>query len=183
MVSREVGNILLDHVRNAGDPIGMVFEQVVTTNRLCSSMVVIPQLFVDRVREYSRANRADGIILEAALKRAPVFREGGWVVALNSSAGAMTLDRHVFFGGALSLTGYLHELVHVAQYAVAGRTRFLVSYFGLSAAEIARRLLLRRPLGAMKSSPHETQAYALEDRFADWLEATYPGQLMPMVRA
>jgi len=80
----------------------------------------------------------------------------------------MTLDTYIFVRGQLDLKTYIHELVHVTQYATVGRTGFLVSYFGLSAATVAKRFVMREPLDMMQSSPHETQAYNLADRFMAW---------------
>src|SRR5438132_5265759 len=93
----------------------------------------------------------------------------GEILRVQSGAEAMTLDRHVFTHTPLQIDTYVHELVHVTQYALVGRPGFLVSYFGLSAAEIARRFVKREQLNVMDSSPHENRAYELERRFRTWL--------------
>jgi hypothetical protein len=55
------------------------------------------------------------------------------------SAGTMTLDREVFVRGGLSLSTFVHELVHVFQYLLVGINGFLVAYFGTGAFTIAER--------------------------------------------
>ena len=80
----------------------------------------------------------------------------------------MTLNQSIFVRGGLSLSTFVHELVHVRQYGYLGKTGFLVSYFGTSASTIAYRWVRRLPLNPMKSSPHEKQAYDLETRFRSW---------------
>lgn len=92
-------------------------------------------------------------------------------MSVQPNAAAMTLDRSVFFTGSLDIRTYIHEMVHVWQYDVAGVLAFLASYFGLSAVEIARRFVNREPLDVMNSSPHERQAYEIESRFAAWYAA------------
>jgi hypothetical protein len=57
-------------------------------------------------------------------------------------------------------------MVHIDQYERIGRSAFLASYFGLSLATIIKRAIAGEPIQAMKSSPHEKEAYAFEERFA-----------------
>jgi hypothetical protein len=84
----------------------------------------------------------------------------------------MTLDNDVFVKNTnLSIGLYIHELVHVGQYKVFGRTDFLTTYFGLTAATIASRLARRKPIEPMKSSPHEKSAYAIQRRFCTWVSS------------
>jgi len=71
-------------------------------------------------------------------------------------------------GRRAQIQDYINELVHVTQYATTGRTHFLTSYFGLSALTIAKRFIMRDPINMMRSSPHENQAYDLEQRFLEW---------------
>lgn len=51
----------------------------------------------------------------------------------------------------------------------ATRVRFVVSYFGLSAVEIADQFVHRRPIDVLTASPHEQQTYAIQRRFDQWL--------------
>jgi hypothetical protein len=154
------------------DPIASVFGSVITSNILSATPVTIPPRYWQKLIEYSAANLSDGIVLLAGLARVPEYYSGGWILSVQTGAAAMTLDRSIFVNGAPSIDTYVHEMVHVAQYA-AGRTAFLTSYFGLSAATIAYRLLRRLPLEVMNSSPHESQAYAIESRFMSWY-ASHP---------
>ena len=153
------------------DPIAPIFQGIILTNVASASRISIPSGPIDwrgRVLQYARSAPVDGAVLAGAFVRGPAFHRGGWILSLQSNAGAMTLDKHVFVRGTLSLSTYVHELVHVMQYGALGATSFLTSYFGASAAVIAYRLARRQPLNVMQSSPHEMQAYALEARFDAW---------------
>lgn len=172
----EIVSEIGDRIKNIA-PLDVVMGEVIDTNILSSSTIAVPPAFIALAREYGVSNRVDGIILNLALARFPVYHSGGWILRLQSDAEAMTLDRHVFTHTPLKLDTYVHELVHVTQYGLSGRTGFLVSYFGLSAGEIAWRLVRRRPLNVMDSSPHEHQAYELEQRFRAWLRSAHPDQM------
>lgn len=160
---------------NPLDPIGSIFAAVVATNIASSSGISIPGDWRSKLVAFSRARPTDGAMLLPGLARLPSFRRGGWIMQVQPNAAAMTLDKHVFVTGRLSLATYVHEMVHVTQYGILGPTAFLTSYFGLSAATIAYRFIRRQPINAMQSSPHENQAYALEQRFVTWHRATYAG--------
>jgi hypothetical protein len=148
--------------------IDAIFREVVSSNVSDSSGITIPGDWPDIAREYAATNSADSGVLLPALGRSPTYHSGGWIMDLQPGAAAMTLDTDIFVSGSLTLGTYVHELVHVTQYASLGPTGFLVSYFGQSAATIARRLIERKPLNVMRSSPHEEAAYQLEQRFSDW---------------
>jgi hypothetical protein len=145
-----------------------VFEGVMQSNRAMADRITVPSHFRTKLIEYAAANPVDGAILLAALTRAPRFYSGGWILDVQTNAKAMTLDNFIFVHGDLDINTYIHELVHVTQYAALGRTAFLVSYFGLSAATIAKRFIMQEPIDMMQSSPHETQAYDLAARFDAW---------------
>jgi hypothetical protein len=170
---------LMDIVGGALTPgIDAIFRGVVLTNRAVASTITIPDDWPGIVREYAAANPDDAAVLTTALGRSPTYRRGGWIMDVQQGAAAMTLDTDVFVTGNLRLDTYVHELVHVTQYANLGATGFLVSYFGLSAATIARRLMNREPLDVMRSSPHEEAAYQLEQRFRTWYQGAkghHPG--------
>jgi len=155
------------------DPVKRLFGMVVASNKAVAKHVPIPRHFLDKLHEYAAHSRQDGAILQRALRRKPKFYKGGWIMRLQPQAGAMTLDRAVFFTGSLSVRTYIHELVHVDQYRRLGVTAFLVSFFGISAVTVLKRLLQRKPLQVMKSSPHEKQAYAIDHRFAQWCCSRY----------
>jgi hypothetical protein len=155
------------------DPLEAVFRGIVASNVATSTAISVPATWPVRLREYAGTHRVDGAVLTAALERGPAFHRDGWILRLQPNAGAMTLDTDVFVRGRLSLATYAHELVHVFQYGAVGPVAFLTSYFGLSAAVIAYRLVRRQPIDAMQSSPHEAQAYALEGRFDAWHASVY----------
>lgn len=157
-------------------PLDQLFGVVIDTNIISSKTLTVPPAYTSIAREYAASNRSDGLILGIALGRFPVYHGGGWILDVQAGAEAMTLDRHVFTHTPLKIDTYVHELVHVTQYSLVGRLGFLVSYFGLSAAEIARRFVNREPLNVMDSSPHENQAYELERRFRTWLRTAHPEQ-------
>jgi hypothetical protein len=86
----------------------------------------------------------------------------------------MTLGADIFVrSGHWNEWTYIHELVHVAQYR-AGNVAFLLSYFGLAVKEIAKRVLTGKPIDPLTASPYETEAYAVEKRFLEWLRAGKP---------
>jgi len=160
-IQRDFGEIALG-------TIDAIFRTVVSTNVATSSAISIPDEWPGFIRAYAAANSDDSSVLTRALGRSPGFRRGGWIMDIQTNAAAMTLDTKVFVSGKLSLETYAHELVHVTQYGNMTPTDFLVSYFGLSAITIARRLVNREPLNMMRSSPHEEQAYQLARRFETW---------------
>ena len=149
------------------DPIARIFDGVVASNIAIASEITIPARWQQKLLEYSALNPLDGVVLLRALARFPKFYSGGWIMDLQPAAGAMTLDHSIFVpkGRSLSLSTYIHEMVHVAQYGVLGTTNFLTSYFGLSGATIAIRWARGLPTNPMRSSPHEEQAYNLEARY------------------
>ena len=159
------------------DPLGTLFGMVVDSNIATSTRIVVPPAYTLALAEYARANPADGAPLFRGVARNPVYHAGGWILQVQTGAEAMTLDLHVFTKAPLKIDTYVHEMVHVAQYAAAGRVGFLVSYFGQSAATIAERLMTRKPLNVMRSSPHENQAYELDRRFRQWLAKAHPEQM------
>ena len=153
------------------DPLAPVFEGVIQTNRAMATRIPIPSRYRMKLLQYAAAAPLDGAMLLPGLLRDPWYYEGGWILDVQTNARAMTLDDYVFVDGDLDIGTYVHEMVHVTQYAALGRTSFLVSYFGLSAATIAKRFIMRQPINMMRSSPHENQAYDLEQRFLAWLAA------------
>lgn len=152
------------------DPVRRLFQLVVATNKRSARRIRVPRHFVTKVMQYSAANPSDGRILRRALARRPKFYKGGWILKIQRGASAMTLGRNIFFR-ALTPKTFAHELVHVDQYRRLGVTGFLLSYFGMSALTVLKRLIQRKPIDAMRSSPHEREAYAVGDRFGQWCAA------------
>lgn len=178
VIQRDVFDAAVEGVWSAAGispfaPLDMIFDGVVVSNIAVAAAISIPPDWKFKVLQYSRTNILDGVMLLPALARFPDFHRGSWIMNLQPAAAAMTLDRNIFVSGLLSLSTFVHELVHVTQYGILGEILFLVSYFGASAAEIARRWLMRQPLNPMRSSPHEAQAYALAARFDRWHTTTY----------
>jgi hypothetical protein len=138
------------------------------TNRAMADRITVPDKYREKLLEYAKEEPTDGFWLVKALLRSPRFYKGGWILDVQTGAKAMTLDSFVFVNGDLDIGTYIHELVHVTQYDLLGRTKFLMSYFGLSALTIAKRFVMREELNMMDSSPHEMQAYNLEQRFLRW---------------
>ena len=173
-----VGRIA-DSIPSFRDPLAPVFESVVATNLAKAEALPVSDEHTELVRRYIETGGDDGTWLSRGLRAKPRFHRGGWILKTQPGAEAMTLDNDVFVrDGTLPIRRYVHELVHVGQYKVLGRTQFLTSYFGLSAATIAYRWMRRRPTVPMKSSPHEKSAYAIDERFCNWAssQTTSSGQ-------
>jgi hypothetical protein len=162
---------LPDWMPSPTDPLAGVFEGVIQTNRAMATRITIPSHYREKLIAYAADNPLDGAMLLPGLLRAPAYYNGGWILDVQTNAKAMTLDDYVFVDGDLDIGTYVHEMVHVTQYAALGRTAFLTSYFGLSALTIAKRFIMREPINMMRSSPHENQAYDLEQRFLTWYAA------------
>ena len=150
------------------DPIGPIWAAVVASNIAVASKVNVPAGYTSQLNSYAAANTDDGAKLTAGLANSPDYYTGGWILDVQTGAKAITLGSAVFVNGSLDVDTYVHEMVHVNQYGVLGPTLFLTSYFGLSAMEIARRLVKHLPLDPMSSSPQESEAYAIEGRFRTW---------------
>jgi hypothetical protein len=163
-----VGSKALRHFTGVELNIWSAAEQVV---RLSATKISIPADFVTKLKAYAAYNTADGAILKNALAQDPSFYRGGVLLGGNKDALAITFGNSIFFGKDPDAETYIHEMVHINQYNKLGREAFLVSYFGLSLATIIKRALQGKPMEAMRSSPHEEQAYQLEARFKTWLAA------------
>ncbi len=167
----------LGHVagRTAGALLEMGFDQVVSASIATSTgpLAVVPAWDAD-IEAYARYNTIDGGKIQAGRSRCPRWHQNGLILTLQPRAGAMTLGADIFVrSGHWNERTYAHELVHVAQYD-AGKIPFLLSYFGLAAKEIAKRFLTGKPIDPLTASPYETEAYAVEMRFLEWLRAGKP---------
>ena len=139
--------------------------------RASATRITIPAGHVDKLRRYAAYNEADGAILKNALSQGPSHYTGGLLLGGNKDALAITFGNSVFYGDAPPVEDFIHEMVHINQYHVLGRKAFVLSYFGLSLLTIIKRVLSGQPIKAMRSSPHEEQAYQLEARFKTWDKA------------
>jgi len=96
----------------------------------------------------------------------PTWHEGGLILDIQTGAGAMTLDTHIFVRpGQWNESTYVHELVHAEQYAALGKADFLLGYTGTTAVELVRRFTAGEKLDPMTASVLENEAYAIEERF------------------
>lgn len=136
--------------------------------RASASTHTISELYKNELKRYAEANPEDGRILLSALAQSPSHYQGGALLAAQSGAAAITFGNSIFYRNDPSLTTFIHEMVHIHQYKVLGREAFVLSYFGASLATIIKRALAGEPIDAMKSSPHEVQAYDLAARFKRW---------------
>lgn len=126
------------------------------------------------IEAYSRYNPTDGAKIQAGRFQYPRWHQGGLVLTIQRRAAAMTLGTDIFVrSGHWNEWTYVHELVHVAQYG-EGKVTFLISYFGLAAKEIAKRLLTGKPIDPLTASPYEKEAYGVQNRFMEWLQAAKP---------
>jgi hypothetical protein len=138
--------------------------------RASATEITIPPRHVRDLKRYANAVPDDGKILNNALAQGPSYYKGGWLLSVNSSAAAMTFGNSIFFRRSPpDVETYVHEMVHIHQYAKLGRGSFLASYFGLSLATILWRVIRGQPINVMQSSPHEDEAYKLQKRFQVWL--------------
>jgi hypothetical protein len=96
-----------------------------------------------------------------ALDQDPSFYQGGRLLGMQDDAEAITFGNSIFFRSSPpSARTFVHEMVHIDQYARIGRQAFLESYFGLSLLTIIKRAIAGEPVNVMMSSPHEKEAYA-----------------------
>ena len=160
-----IGNKTLREITGAELNMWGAAEQAV---RLSASKTSIPEGHVAALKEYAAYNPADGAKLLNALNQRPSHYIGGLLLGGNKDAAAITFGNSVFYGTAPTEGTFVHEMVHVNQYHKLGRKAFVLSYFGMSAATIAKRLMMGQPVAFMQSSPHETEAYNLEQRFDKW---------------
>ncbi len=154
------------------DPLRSAFNQMLYASVATATRIGVPFEWWSKVWEFAEDD-SEGWLLLIGLLRWPAFYRGGAILATQPAAAAMTLDDYVFVRDTLSLTTYVHEMVHVAQYSILGITRFLASYFGASAWTVISGWITGEEVNPMKSSPHETQAYDVAARFRDWHIAKY----------
>jgi hypothetical protein len=136
--------------------------------RASASKHELSALYPPELEKYAEANSDDGKMLLNAKAKAPSHYKGGVLLAAQKDAAAITFGNSIFYRDDPTLSTYIHEMVHINQYDVLGREAFLLSYFGMSLATIIKRALKGEPINVMKSSPHENQAYEVEQRFKKW---------------
>jgi uncharacterized protein DUF4157 len=161
----------------AGALVEKGFDHVVSASIATSigPLAVVPAWDAD-IDAYTRYNRADGAKIQAGRFRSPRWHQNGMILTLQPHAAAMTLGVDIFVrSGHWNEWTYVHELVHVAQYN-AGRVPFLISYFSSAAKEIVKRVVAGKPIDPLTAAPHETEAYAVEKRFVQWLRAGKPAR-------
>jgi hypothetical protein len=140
--------------------------------RASATRIAIPMSYFMTAGRFIAANATDGAVIRDAINQTPKHYQGGWLLDIQGGAEAITFGNSVFYDQSPpSEATFIHELVHIHQYKKLGRKAFLTSYFGLSLATIIKRAIAGEPIEAMQSSPHEADAYALEDRFKRWRAA------------
>lgn len=147
----------------------VVAEQAV---RASASRISIPLTYFATAGRYAASNPADGAVILDAINQGPKHYKGGLLLKIQGGAAAITFGNSIFYDRSEPTEStFIHELVHIHQYHELGRTAFLTSYFGLSLATIIKRAIAGEPIEAMDSSPHERDAYKLEQRFKSWRAA------------
>ena len=136
--------------------------------RASADKTTISSIYVEDLKRYADAHPDDGKILLGALSQDPSHYKGGALLAAQGDAEAITFGNSIFYKGDPAMATFIHEMVHINQYKELGREAFLLSYFGLSLATIIKRAINGEPINAMRSSPHEEQAYELAKRFKKW---------------
>lgn len=142
---------------------------MVAWNRRAASPFAVPQSYVSAVQAYAMHAPEDGEVLLRALRRSPRFHVGGWILDIQTGAEAMTLGRDVFCVREPSVDTFVHELVHVKQYADVGPLTFLGN-FGEVGWEALKALIAREEMDPFTASSYEKEGYALEQRFKAWRE-------------
>ncbi|MBK8182618.1 MAG: hypothetical protein IPK63_06790 [Candidatus Competibacteraceae bacterium] len=145
----------------------LIAEEIICAS---ATKIMIPSGHIDALKRFANANAEDGKILKNALAQDPSYYRDGLLLGGNGAAAAITFGNSIFFRSAIPDLGtYIHEMVHIHQYARVGPFAFLTSYFQLSMATIIWRAINGRALNPMSSSSHEKQAYQLEARFNSWI--------------
>jgi len=127
------------------------------------------QLAIDYA--HSKDAGSDARFLEIAIKRIPSCWVGGWIIdQAGGDTHAITLDTDIFFNPSMadepSVDTYVHELVHVAQYALEGVQGFLGDY----ATDFVEGYITGGfdDMKAYHSIKFESHAAAVEERFKTW---------------
>jgi len=151
------------------------WRKFVEHNRDTASYYSVPpewrQLAIDYAHSAEAGN--DGKFLEVGIKRLPSCWLGGWIIGqAGDGTHAITLDTDVFFNKDMSdepsVDTYVHELVHVAQYAIFGVQGFLGDY----AEDFVKGYITGGgdDMKAYHSIKVEQHAAAVEARFKAWRE-------------
>jgi hypothetical protein len=151
------------------------FDKVVSASIASSTGPLAPVAAWDTdIEAYSRYNATDGAKIQAGRSRSPRWHQDGLILTIQRGAAAMTLGTDIFVrSGHWNEWTYVHELVHVAQYN-AGEVPFVISYLSSAVKEIAKRVLTGKPIDPLTASPYEEEAYGVQNRFMEWLQAGKP---------
>ena len=151
------------------------WRKFVQHNRDTASYYSVPpewrQLAIDYAHSKDAGN--DAKFLEVGIKRLPSSWIGGWIIGqAGDGTHAITLDTDIFFNKDMSdepsVDTYVHELVHVAQYAMFGVQGFLGDY----AEDFVKGYITGGgdDMKAYHSIKVEQHAAAVEARFKAWRE-------------
>jgi RHS repeat-associated protein len=156
-------------------------EQAYRLRYLVSVEIKIPDLWRKVIAAYARENPTYGAVLLDALRRNPVFlRSGKLPNYVNKDAGAITVDKTVYVDAPvwLTISLFVHELVHVSQYGRLGKAAFLTQYATESAGRWMRSKTnkgvdyeTQKPFDIDKSNSLEDQAYHIGSHFKMWLDS------------
>jgi hypothetical protein len=151
------------------------WRKFVNHNRDTAKYYSVPpewrQLAIDYAHSTDAGN--DAKFLEVGIKRLPSCWVGGWIIGqAGDGTHAITLDTDVFFNPDMAdepnVDTYVHELVHVAQYAIFGVQGFLGDY----AEDFVKGYIMGGgdDMKAYHSIRVEQHAAAVEARFKTWRE-------------
>ena len=151
------------------------WRKFVQANRESGSYFNVPPAWRQLAIDYARTsgNASDAKFLEIGIKRLPSSWIGGWIIGqAGDGTHAITLDTDIFFNADMSdepnVDTYVHELVHVAQYAIEGVQGFLGDY----AVDFVEGYITGGgdDMKAYHSIKVEQHAAAVEARFKAWRE-------------
>jgi hypothetical protein len=187
----------LDPLTRAGTKVltQAVFSKVQAINRFGAREVQVPKLWHRLIQEFARQNPKHGNMIIEGLKHNPKLFAGvgsgsyrstesttfahafdriasGAVLA--SFGNLITLGNQIFFKGSISISDYVHELVHVAQYSKLGTCRFLGRYTADFVRSIVSTAKERGKLnwwkaGSWSEDSKSSGAYTIEKAFSKWL--------------
>jgi hypothetical protein len=151
------------------------WRKFVQHNRDTASYFSVPPEWRQMAIDYAHSPGAgnDAKFLEVGIKRLPSSWIGGWIIGqAGDGTHAITLDTDIFFNKDMSdepnIDTYVHELVHVAQYALFGVQGFLGDY----AEDFVKGYISGGgdDMKAYHSIKVEQHAAAVEARFKAWRE-------------
>ena len=152
-----------------------LFDAAVAYGRSEATPFTAPEWYTAALHDFATDHPEYADVLWAGWVRAPRYHVGGLVA---SDSHAMTMDLDVFCNGPPNVGTWIHELVHVTQYAESGPIRFLIDMLGSEAAVVLMKLKRGEKLDLFKNSTAEVTAYNLERKYWEW--SLGPGKRYPV---